>query len=148
MKIDENKLVKYLETHIGENTTTYWLAKECSVSEDEEMDFETDLLIRRIAEENGFRLNDDHHAYEELGMPWVIDFFIEVADVEKDIARINSATQLKMKWVLILDEYGIYNEYKDCWVGFRMSIPWQIKKIYDEVNQEIEEYEKEGIIID
>ncbi|MBR4461058.1 MAG: hypothetical protein IKS51_00525 [Erysipelotrichaceae bacterium] len=148
MKIDENKLVKYLETHIGENTTTYWLAKECSVSEDEEMDFETDLLIRRIAEENGFRLNDDHHAYEELGMPWVIDFFIEVADVEKDIARINKASQLKMKRLLILEEYGIYDEYKDRWVAFRFSIPWQIKKIYDEVNKEIEEYENEGILID
>ena len=80
MKIDEKKLVEYLESHIGENTTTYRVAKECSVSEDDEMDFETDMLIRRVAEENGFRLNDDHCKDQFRGMPWVFDFFIEVSD--------------------------------------------------------------------
>ena len=148
MKIDEKKLVEYLEGHIGENTNTYRLAKECSVLDDDEMGFETDMLIRRIAKENGFRLNSDHHANEVLGMPWVIDFFIEVADVEKDLARIGNALQPEMKIALILEEYGIYDEYKDCWVAFRFSIPWEIKKIYDEASNEIDEFEEDDCISD
>ena len=147
MKINEKKLIEYLETHVGENTTTYWLAKKCSISEDDEMDFEIDNLIRKIAEDNGFRLNADHHEYDLLGMPWVIDFFIEIADLEKNIKWIDRAFQLKMKAVLITQEYGIYDNWERL-IGFRLSIPWQIKKMYDEISEEIEEYEKNGITID
>jgi len=81
-------------------------------------------------------------------MPWVYDFYIEIADVKKDIARINRAFQYKMKLVLIEEEYGIYDEEKDLMIGFRTSIPWQIKKIYDEVSDEIDRLEAGGRIID
>ncbi|MBO4919757.1 MAG: hypothetical protein J5365_06330 [Erysipelotrichaceae bacterium] len=147
MKIDEKKLVEYLETHIGENTTTFRLAKECSLTQDDEMDFKEDELIRRIAEENGYKLNADYHAYEELGMPWVIDFYIEIADVEKNMEWINSGLQSRMKAELIEQEYGIYNNWERL-VGFRLSIPWQIKKMYDEICNELEENEKAGILND
>ena len=147
MKIDEKKLVEYLGNHIGENTTTFWIAKECSVTEDDEMDFEEDELIRRIAEENGYRLNADYHKYEELGMPWVIDFYIEIADLEKNMQWINKALQPKMKAELIIQEYGLYNNWERL-VGFRLSIPWQIKKMYDEIFNELDENEKDGILID
>lgn len=147
MKIDEKKLIEYLENHVGENTTTFWLAKECAITQDDEMDFETDELIRKIAEENGFRLNADYHEYEELGMPWVIDFYIEIGDLDKNISWINSALQPRMKAGLIIQEYGLYNNWERL-VGFRLSIPWQIKKMYDGIYDELEEYEKAGILID
>ena len=148
MKINEKKLIEYLERNVGENTTTCLIAKECSVSDDDEMDFETDLLIRRIAEENSYRLNADHHAYEDLGLPWAIDFYIEIADVEKDIEWIERPAQMKMRTVLIESEYGIRDDEKGMLVGFRKSIPWQVKKIYDEYSAVIDGYEKNGIIID
>ena len=53
-----------------------------------------------------------------------------------------------MKLVLIEEEYGIYDEEKDLMIGFRTSIPWQIKKIYDEVSYEIDRLEACGRIID
>lgn len=152
MKISEKKLAEYLENHIGENCRTVDLAKECGIYEegkDFEIGLKEDSEIRRIAKENGFRLNDDHHADEFLGMPWSIDFYIEIADVKKDIRRINSAFQLKMKRQLIVEEYGIYKPYDDDYlIGFRLSIPWQIKKIYDEISEQIDEMEKDGRIID
>ena len=79
---------------------------------------------------------------------WVYDFYIEIGNVKKDIARINRAFQYKMKLVLIEEEYGIYDEKKDLMIGFRTSIPWQIKKIYDEVSDEIDRLEAGGRIID
>ena len=146
MRIDEKKLIEYLKSHVGDNTTTFNLAKECSISDDD-IDFETDELIRKIAEDNGFRLNADYHEYEELGMPWVIDFFIEYADLEKNIGWINTAYQLKMKAQLIIQEYGLYDNWERL-LGFRLSIPWQIKKMYDEISDELEEYENNGIDVD
>ena len=80
-----------------------------------------------------------------------VNYFLEhmgEADVEKDIARINNAFQLKMKIVLIQCEYGIYDEEGDLLIGFRTTIPWQIKKIYDEVCDEIDRLEADGCIID
>ena len=154
MTINEKKIVEYLENHIGENTTTYRLAVEsgaCEGMSDEQIDeemMEIDNKIRNIAEKNDFRLNDDHHAFEELGMPWVIDFYIEIADVEKDIKWVTRSFQPKMRTVLVMEEYGIYDEWKDRFIGFRMSIPWQIKQIYDEACAVIEELEKDGVIID
>ena len=147
MRIDEKKLIEYLKSHVGDNTTTFNLAKECSISDDDDIDFETDELIRNIAEDNGFRLNADYHEYEELGMPWVIDFFIEYADLEKNIEWINTAHQLKMKAALIVREYGLYDNWERL-VGFRLSIPWQIKKMYDEISDELEEYENNNIDVD
>ena len=151
MKIDEKKLIEYLERNIGENTRTLDLAKECAVLENGDefrINLDNDSLIRRVAKENGFRFNADHHSNDEIGMPWSIDFYIEVADVEKDIRRIMNAFQLKMRAQLIVNEYGIYDENKDVLIGFRTSIPWQIKKIYDETNEEIDELESGGRMID
>ena len=139
MKLDEKKLLEYLKDHIGENTTTFKLAEECSLSDDENMDFEIDELIRKTAEDNGFRLNADYHAYEELGMPWVIDFFIEYGDLEKNIEWISTADQPRKKAELIVQEYGLYNNWNR-FVGFRSSIPWQIKKIFDEIDESDKEW--------
>lgn len=154
MKINEKKLLDYLEKHIGDRETIFSLVKESDaydgMSDDEigrdmmKINFE----IRKIAKKNGYRFNSHHHDNEESGLPWVYDFYIEIADVDKDIEWINSAFQLKMKLVLIQSEYGIYDEEKDMMIGFRTSIPWQIKKIYDEVSETVEELESDGRIID
>ena len=89
MKLDEKKIVEYLKSHIGENTTTRRLAYDSKAIEEmnedqfqEEM-WEIDETIRRIAEENGFRLNEDHCKDQLMGMPWVFDFFIEIDDENK-----------------------------------------------------------------
>ncbi|MBQ1324305.1 MAG: hypothetical protein IIY30_10980 [Erysipelotrichaceae bacterium] len=154
MMINKERLLEYLETHVGDNTTIFELAKNSKaydgISDDEIKDeiMKINSEIRNIAIENGYRFNSHHHDNEESGMPWVYDFFIEIADVKKDIARINRAFQYKMKLVLIEEEYGIYDEEKDLMIGFRTSIPWQIKKIYDEVSDEIDRLEAGGRIID
>ena len=154
MMINKERLLEYLETHVGDNTTIFELAKNSKaydgISDDEIKDeiMKINSEIRNIAIENGYRFNSHHHDNEESGMPWVHDFFIEIADVKKDIARINRAFQYKMKLVLIEEEYGIYDEEKDLMIGFRTSIPWQIKKIYDEVSDEIDRLEAGGRIID
>lgn len=154
MMINKERLLEYLETHVGDNVTTFELAKNSKaydgISDDEIKDeiMKINSEIRNIAIENGYRFNSHHHDNEESGMPWVYDFYIEIADVKKDIARINRAFQYKMKLVLIEEEYGIYDEEKDLMIGFRTSIPWQIKKIYDEVSDEIDRLEAGGRIID
>lgn len=154
MTINEKKLLEYLDSHVGDNFKMIELIEEskaCEEMNDEKIKrelSEIDFEIRRIASENGFRFNSHHHDNELLGMPWVYDFYIEIADVEKDIARINNAFQLKMKIVLIQCEYGIYDEEGDLLIGFRTTIPWQIKKIYDEVCDEIDRLEADGCIID
>jgi len=154
MKINERKLLEYLEEHIGERETIFSLVKRSGAYEDKsdadirseimEIDFE----VRKIAEDNGFSFNSYHHDNEFLGMPWVYDFYIEIGDVEKDIAWINRAFQYKMKLVLIEQEYGIYDAEKDLMIGFRTSMPWQIKKIYDEISDTIDELEADGRIMD
>lgn len=106
--------------------------------------FEIDSAIRKIAGENGFRLNSDHNDSKVLGMPWVIDFYIEIADPEKDIARIMSTENLTKRIAMIEDEYGLFEPYsEDVLIGFRPSIPWQIKKIYDEARDEIRKFQEE-----
>ena len=154
MMINKERLLEYLETHVGDNTTIFELAKNSKaydgISDDEIKDeiMKINSKIRNIAIENGYRFNSHHHDNEESGMPWVYDFYIEIADVKKDIARINRAFQYKMKLVLIEEEYGIYDEEKDLMIGFRTSMPWQIKKIYDEVSDEIDRLEAGGRILD
>ena len=154
MKINERKLLEYLEDNIGERETIFSLVKRSGAYEGKsDADIrnkitEIDQKAREIAEDNGFYFNSHHHDNEFLGMPWVYDFYIEIADVEKDIKRINEAFQLKMKLVLIEEEYGIYDYEKDLMIGFRTSMPWQIKKIYDEISDTIDELEADGRIID
>ena len=83
MRIDEKKILAYLKSHIGENTTTYHLAMDAGAVEGMDDDclhiemWDVDMAVRRVADENGFRLNDDHCKDEQRGMPWVFDFFIE-----------------------------------------------------------------------
>lgn len=154
MIVNERKLLEYLERHVGDNTRMIDLVKDSKVCEGMDEDQISDNLmkidseIRKIAEANGYRFNSHHHDNEESGLPWIYDFYIEIADLEKNIAWIERGLQLKMKRGLIIQEYGIYDDERDLLIGFRSTIPWQIKKIYDEISAQIEEYEKDGIIID
>ncbi|MBQ1567724.1 MAG: hypothetical protein IIZ80_07560 [Erysipelotrichaceae bacterium] len=94
MKIDENRLIEYLENHIGENCRTVDLAKICGMyneAGDFHIDLKTDGEIRRIAAKNGYSFNSSHHDNEEIGMPWVIDFYIEAAISKKAFKQIRSA---------------------------------------------------------
>ena len=75
MKIDEKRLIEYLEDHLGENTKTIELIKKCGddiEKDDLHMDLKTDSEIRRIAAKNEYRFNSAHHENDEIGMPWAI----------------------------------------------------------------------------
>ncbi len=143
MMINKERLLEYLETHVGDNTTIFELVKNSKAYEginDNEIKEEIMKInseIRYIATENGYRFNSHHHDNEESGMPWVYDFYIELADVEKDIARINAADKPWKKKDLIEEEYGIRDEY-DLVIGFRTTIPARIKELYDQICEEIE----------
>ncbi len=143
MKYNEKKLVEFLDNHIGFNYRMFELIKDsgvCGEMSDEEIDknmWDINIEIREIAAGNGFRFNSHHHDNTLWGMPWVYDFYIELADVEKDIARINAADKPWKKKDLIEEEYGIRDEY-DLVIGFRTTIPARIKELYDQICEEIE----------
>ncbi len=148
MKINEKKLVEFLENHIGHNYKMLELLKDsgaCEEDDGEKMEndkIEIDLVIDdhvcQIAEKNGFRFNRHHHDNHLWGMPWVYDFYIEVADIEKDIARINSEKRLRSRKAMIEYEYGNYDEYRECYFGFRPTTPTKILELYDQICEEIE----------
>ncbi|MCR4632532.1 MAG: hypothetical protein K5648_00225 [Erysipelotrichaceae bacterium] len=154
MKINEKKVLDYLEMHVGDRMMSFDLVMESGACEGEsekqilEHMMELDRKVRKIAADNGYCFNSHHHDDEILGLPYVYDFYIEISDVDKDIARINGAFQYKMKLVLIEQEYGIYNEETGLMLGFRTSIPWQIKKIYDEIRDKVDRLEADGRDID
>ncbi len=154
MKINEKKVLDYLEMHVGDRMKSVDLLMESGACEGEsekqilEHMMELDYKVRKIAADNGYCFNSHHHDDEILGLPYVYDFYIEIADVDKNIAWINRAFQYKMKLALIDQEYGIYDEKKDRMIGFRTSIPWQIKKIYDEIWNEVDRLEADGRNID
>ena len=147
MKYNEKKLVEFLEKHIGDNYVILDLMKESGTCEEDngekmeddkiDIDFVINERVRKIAAENGFRFNSHHRDNTLWGMPWVYDFYIELADVEKDIARINAADKLWKKKDLIEEEYGIRDEY-GLVIGFRTTIPARIKELYDQICEEIE----------
>lgn len=142
MKINEKKYVEFLEKHIGDNYKMFDLLKEsgsCETENDELIiDLKLDRQARVIAEKNGFRFNSHHRDNVCWGMPWVYDFYIELADVEKDIARINAKGEPWKKKGLIEDEYGIRDAQGDLVLGFRTTIPAKIKELYDQICEEID----------
>ena len=76
MMINKERLLEYLETRVGDNTTIFELAKNSKaydgISDDEIKDeiMKINSEIRNIAIENGYRFNSRHHDNEESGMPW------------------------------------------------------------------------------
>ena len=148
MKFNEKKLVEFLEKHIGENYVILDLMKESGACEEDngekmeddkiDIDFVINERVRKIAAENGFCFNSHHHDNTLWGMPWVYDFYIELEDAEKDIARINAAGKPWKKKDLIEEEYGIWDEFGTLVIGFRTTIPARIKELYDQICEEIE----------
>ena len=134
MKLDEKKIVEYLRSHIGENTSAYRLiedseAYEGNLKDDDANLFEFVQEVWDIAKKNGFRLNNDHNRYRIIGLPWNIDFFIEES-AEKILSKIMKENDPSKRAMMIEETYGIYENNE--LVGFTVSIPWQIKKVYDE----------------
>ncbi len=138
MKIDEKKLIEYLKNHIGENTTTWRLAVDSGVCEgmnNDEIDAniaQIQRAIHKIAEKNKFRLNNDHHYNEVIGLPWNIDFYIEEYDKEEVVKRIMNEPSMAKRIEMILDEYGIYDKWTGEFIELRYDFPKELKKIYKE----------------
>ena len=82
MKLNEEKIINYLNEHEGRYITSYMLVRDADayegdlkkIQESDKMDIETEVF--RIAEENGFELNKKHHGGALIGMPYNIDFKI------------------------------------------------------------------------
>ena len=134
MKLDEKKIVEYLRSHIGENTSVYRLiddskAYEGNLKDDDANLFELVQEVWDIAKRNSFRLNSDHNRYKIIGLPWNIDFYIEES-AEKILSKIMKENDPSKRAIMIEEAYGVYEN--DELVGFTVSIPWQIKKVYDE----------------
>lgn len=134
MKLNEKKIVEYLQSHIGHNTSTYRLidaskAYEGNLEDKEVNLFELDMELREIAKNNGFRLNADHNRYRIIGLPWNIDFYIEES-AEKTLSKFMKDKDPIRRANMIEQTYGIYKNGE--LIGFTVSIPWQIKKVYDE----------------
>lgn len=150
MNLDVEKIIDYLENHIGENTTSYLLVTKTSAYEgdnfENENKFEMEKQICDIAERNGFYLNKEHHGDADIGLPWNIDFVIERRD-EKISNEILSEELITYRLYRIEEEYGIFNENEEI-IGFKTNIPWKVKKTYDEDKLYIKENRKKGIIID
>lgn len=134
MKLDEKKIVEYLRSHIGENTNAYRLIEDSKAYEGNLKDDDVNLFefvqeVWDIAKKNGFRLNNDHNRYRIIGLPWIIDFYIEES-AEKILSKIMKEDDLSKRAMMIEEAYGIYENNE--LIGFTVSIPWQIKKVYDE----------------
>lgn len=151
MELDIEKVVDYLENHVGESATSYMLVKTAGAYEGDDLDkedlFGLEEKIKIIAEKNGFTLNKAHHKDEILGMPWCIDFIIERRNEEEIAARIMKEPMMTYRLYRIQQEYGIFDR-DDMLIGFKTNMPWELKKIYDEDNRYIEDNHRNGIMID
>ena len=82
MKLDEKKIIEYLEKNQRKKITTWQLLQEtgaCDTGLDKlstEDLFIIDKEIFEIGKKNGFLLSKRHHYFESLGMSWNIDFEI------------------------------------------------------------------------
>ncbi len=142
----KNNVLNYLNKHVGERMLMDDLIERsgacCGLSKEliDEKIFDIDSQIREFAEENGYRLNSHHHDNHIWGMPWVYDFYIEIADVRKDVERLLATPDLKKRIMMVEEEYGIYDE-EGLLIGFRLSIPGEVKMIYDDACDIIEKME-------
>ncbi|MBR0137803.1 MAG: hypothetical protein IJM15_05285 [Erysipelotrichaceae bacterium] len=82
MKLNEERITKYLNDHVGEEITSFLLVKETGACEKDadklEIDelFEIDEEVRRIAKASGYWLDMRKHANKCEGLPFVLDFKI------------------------------------------------------------------------
>ena len=88
MVLDENKIVNYLNEHVGGFITSYELIKITGAYDGNLADLEASSFgmfemhdkVAEIARKNGFALGTAHHKKEPGGMawglPWNIDFKI------------------------------------------------------------------------
>ena len=104
MKLNEKRIVDYLEEHKDEYITSYQLVDVTKACDEDLIKlgtqelFELDKQAFEIGKENGFFLSKRHHFNELLGMPWNIDF--------KIISNDNNYFEDSL-------EYGSYVRYKD-----------------------------------
>lgn len=81
MKLNENVIIKYLISHVGEETSTYEVVKE---SHGEEMIKNVDSLewmdindeVRKLAKLYGFKLDSSKYYGMVVGLPYNIPFVI------------------------------------------------------------------------
>ena len=82
MKLDEEIIISYLEKNTWKKTTSYRLVQETGACDvdlkdlDIEELFKLDHEVFEIGKKNNYLLSKRHHYFEELGMPWNIDFEI------------------------------------------------------------------------
>lgn len=78
MMISEEKVIKFLNEHVGEETSTWTIAHACIADLGKDADMmEIDYEIRTIARKNGFRLDSSKYRDMEIGFPYVVGFIIK-----------------------------------------------------------------------
>lgn len=151
MELNEEKIIEFLENHVGENATSYRLVKAIDAYEGDDLDkedlFELENQLHRIAERNGFELNKDHNKDKIIGLPWNIDFVIRKRDEEKIADEILSEELMMLRLYKIEQEYGIFNE-DEVLIGFKKNMPWKVKKVYDTDTKYVEDSREKGILLD
>ena len=151
MELNEDKIIDFLENHVGEYATSYRLVKAIDAYEGDDLDkedlFELENQVRKIAERNGFELNKDHNKGKIIGLPWNIDFVIRKRDEEKIANEILSEELMMFRLYKIEQEYGIFDEDEEL-IGFKKNMPWKVKKVYDTDTKYVEDSKKKGILLD
>ena len=151
MELNEEKIIEFLENHVGEYATSYRLVKAIDAYEGDDLDkenlFELENQLRKIAGRNGFELNKDHNEGKEIGLPWNIDFVIRKRDEEKIANEILSEELMMLRLYKIEQEYGIFDEDEEL-IGFKKNMPWKVKKVYDIDTKNVEDSKKKGILLD
>ena len=151
MELNEEKIIEFLENHVGEYAASYRLVKAIDAYEGDDLDkenlFELENQLRKIAERNGFELNKDHNKDKVIGLPWNIDFVIRKRDEGRIANEILSEELMMLRLYKIEQEYGIYDEDNEL-IGFRKNMPWKVKKVYDTDTKYVEDSKKKGILLD
>ncbi|MBR0420386.1 MAG: sel1 repeat family protein [Erysipelotrichaceae bacterium] len=88
MKLDEEKIVEYLRNNMRGYITSYQLVDKTGACDTDlkklsmEELFKLDEEVFEIGKRNNYLLSKRHHYFEELGMPWNIDFEIIYNDCD------------------------------------------------------------------
>ena len=123
MKLNEKAIVDYLERNAGKFMSSWQLVSITNASNKSMEDlttvelFEMDEEVFNIGRRNGFYLSKRHHWFEELGMPWHIDFEIirNVNNYFEDRLAYGSYVRYQGKIMIVFDE-----------TDYELAGPWNV----------------------
>lgn len=89
MKLNEERIIRYLNEHVGETITSLQLVRNANAYEvnnaSEAEKFEIEDAVTLIAKENGFVLDKSNHDNKIVGFPFNLDFVIKRMELKEDL---------------------------------------------------------------